>query len=122
MKNLFLSISFLLTVGVTAQNKKATVQKPLAMSEVQAGVVSNEAASKRNMAALTSFVSISPEIQVQLAELFTTKYRMLSEVSNSDERKKYIADIIAAKLEASLDGNLLSKIKSNAVLYQSLLQ
>ncbi len=122
MKNLFLSISFLLTVGVTAQNKKATVQKPLAMSEVQAGVVSNEAASKRNMAALTSFVSISPEIQVQLAELFTTKYRMLSEVSNSDERKKYIADIIAAKLEASLDGNLLSKIKSNAALYQSLLQ
>lgn len=122
MKNLFLSISFLLTVGVTAQNKKATVQKPLAMAEVQAGVVSNEAASKRNMAALTSFVSISPEIQVQLAELFTTKYRMLSEVSNSDERKKYIADIIAAKLEASLDGNLLSKIKSNAVLYQSLLQ
>lgn len=122
MKNLFLSISFLLTVGVTAQNKKATVQKPLAMAEVQAGVVSNEAASKRNMAALTSFVSISPEIQVQLAELFTTKYRMLSEVSNSDERKKYIADIIAAKLEASLDGNLLSKIKSNAALYQSLLQ
>lgn len=122
MKNLFLSISLLLTFGVAAQNKKTILQKPLATTEQQNSVVSNEAASKKNIAALTSFVSISPEIQAQLAELFTTKHRMLAEVANSEERKKYIADIIAAKLEASLDANLLAKIKTNAALYQSLLQ
>ncbi len=122
MKKIIFTLSILMSIGSSAQMKKVTVQKTGTASEVTTTAVSNEMAAKLNMNALTKFVTISPEMQSQLLELFTTKYRMLAEVANSDERKKYIADIIAAKLEGSLDGNLLSKIKSNTSLYQSLLQ
>jgi hypothetical protein len=116
MKNLILTVSLIFVLGASAQSKKPT---PKTVATVK---VSNEVAAAKNLADLNAFTPLQPEMKAMMLELFTTKYRMLTESGElSAERKATVSQIISAKLEGTLDPAVFAKVKTNTALYKSLI-
>ena len=121
MKNLIVALGLFFGLAGTAQIKKIVQNKPAVNNKTVASTLSNADAAKKNLADLNAFTPLKPEMKAVLLELFTTKYRMLNESGSlSEERKTIVAQTIAHKLEATLDGTTFEKIKSNATLFKSL--
>lgn len=126
MKNLIIALSLFFALGANAQAKKAkatvTPVKTSAPAVVAAPKLSNEAAAKKNIQDLTAFVTLKPETQASLTELFKTKQRMMTDAGASEERKQIVSEIISRKLEATLEADTFAKVKANTALYQSLIK
>jgi hypothetical protein len=122
MKNLIIAFSLFFAVGASAQAKKAvTSTKTVTKTTVAvAPQLSNLEKAQKDMAALNAFTPISAEKQAMFTELFTTKYKMMDQAGDSAERKQTVSDIIARKIEASIDAMTYEKIKSNTVLFKKL--
>lgn len=121
MKNLIVALSLLFAVSVSAQAKKQTTYKVVAGS-VKYTPSTPEQDGLKNITELEKTISLNPDQKAMLQELFTTKYRMLTENGVlSVERKNIISDAIASKLASSVDAGTLSKIKANKALYSSLI-
>lgn len=70
---------------------------------------------------MSNFIPLTDERKAVFQELFTTKYRMLLNNGElSAERKATISQVIERKIEASLDAETFQKVKSNTVLFESL--
>jgi hypothetical protein len=123
MKNLIIAFSLFFAFGANAQAKKATTTKTAVKTEVVKAKLTNAEAAQKNLNDLNAFTPLSTNLQNNLLELFNTKYKMLAEGGTglSPERKQYIGEIIAHKLEASLDGPTFEKVKNNTALFQSLI-
>lgn len=121
MKNLIIACCLLFAAGAGAQTKKTTVAtKTVTKTEVVTPKLSNAEKAKQNMADLNAFTSIPAEKQAAITELFNTKYKMMDQAGDSAERKQTVSDIIARKLEASLDAMTYEKIKGNTALFKKL--
>src|SRR6187402_334114 len=125
MKNLIIALSLFFALGANAQAKKAKASvapaKTITAPVATAPKLSNEEAAKKNIQDLTAFVTLTPEKQASLTELFKTKQRMMTEAGTA-ERKQIVSEIISRKLEATLDGDTFTKVNSNTALYQSLIK
>ncbi len=125
MKKIFLvfTILFAFSINCNAQTQKAVVQKNnvnLTQNVVEEKL-SFEAKAQKNIAELSSFLSMTPEMTLTLTQLFTTKFKMLEKVEGlAIERRQYINTIIERKLESTLDSNSFEKIKSNKQLFKNL--
>ena len=118
MKNLLLALSLFFAVGINAQTKKNVVK-----AQVVSVKISDAEKAKKNVSDLNAFTPIEIGTQNILLELFTTKYKMFAEGGSeglSPERKSIVSSVIERKLEATLDGVIFEKIKSNTVLFKSL--
>ncbi|MGK4567135.1 hypothetical protein [Flavobacterium sp. 3HN19-14] len=124
MKNLIIALSLFFALGANAQAKKAkaTAAPAKAIPATVAPKLTGEAAAKKNIQDLAAFVTLTPEKQASLTELFVTKQRMMTEAGASAERKEVVSEIIGRKLEATLDGETFAKVKANTTLYQSLIR
>ena len=125
MKNLIIALSLFFALGANAQAKKAkatVVPAKTISTPAVAPKLSNEAAAKKNIQDLNAFVTLTPEKQASLTELFVTKQRMMTDAGDSADRKKIVSEIIERKLEATLDGPTFTKVKANTALYQSLIK
>jgi hypothetical protein len=72
---------------------------------------------------MVAFTPLNTQTQASLQELFTTKYRMLTESGElSPERKASVSQSVDAKMQSILDANTYEKIKANTKLYDSLLK
>ena len=120
MRNLIIVLSVFFAFSASAQTKKVGVIKAPASTVVSTQKTSPEVAAKKNIADLIAFTPITDEMKPILLELFTTKYKIISDAELSVERKSYIAEMISRKLEATLDNATFEKIKSNAVLFKNL--
>ena len=127
MKNLIIALSLFFALGANAQAKKAKatitpVKTTTATTVAAAPKLTGEAAAKKNIQDLTAFVTLTPEKQASLTELFKTKQRMMTDAGDSAERKQVVSEIIGRKLEATLDSETFAKVKGNNTLYQSLVK
>lgn len=121
MKNLIFTVSLIFVLGASAQSKKPAAKTAVVPKKAATVKVSNEAAAEKNLADLSAFTALQPEMKAMLLELFTTKHRMLTESGElSAERKTTVARIISAKLEGTLDPAVYAKVKTNTTLYTSL--
>ncbi|OYU81628.1 MAG: hypothetical protein CFE23_03920 [Flavobacterium sp. BFFFF1] len=121
MKNLIIAFSLLFAVGVSAQSKTTIIPNSAAGKTTVAAPKSNVEKAKQNTADLNAFTPLSTEKQAIFTELFTTKYRMMTDAGDSAERKQIVSGIIAKKLEATLDGPTFEKVKNNTALFQKLI-
>ena len=122
MKNLIIAVSLFFAICSSAQAVKKAPQKV----KYQAGTAkwtpsSPEEGGLSNIISLEQFIPLKPEMKAMLQELFTTKYRMLSEVGDSAERKSIVSQAIAEKLQSTVDPQTFEKIKSNKALYTTLI-
>ena len=74
----------------------------------------------KNINDVIKFVPLNPATREMLQELFITKYYMLKDAGDSAERKSIVTQSITSKLQSSLDAATFNKIKSNKVLFESL--
>lgn len=118
MKNLIVALALFFAVGLNAQTQK-TVTKPA----VAPKTATPEMAAKKNVTDLVAFTPLNAQTQASLQELFTTKYKMLTESGElSAERKSIVSQSIDLKLQSILDVNTYEKVKANAKLYDSLIK
>ena len=110
---LVLAFSF----SASAQNKK-TNSVPV---KSEMSLMTPEVAVQKNVNDLTAFVSVTPETKAMLLELFSTKYRMFS-ADSSEQNKSYVSQVIARKLEATLEPATFKKLRENDALFQSLIK
>ncbi|AWA28734.1 hypothetical protein HYN48_00755 [Flavobacterium magnum] len=122
MKNLIIALSLFFAVGASAQAKKplTSAKVPSKATVAAAPTMTNLEKAKKNTAELNAFTPLSMERQAVFTELFTTKYKMMADAGDSADRKQIVSQIIARKLEASLDGETFEKVKSNEALFKSL--
>jgi hypothetical protein len=122
MKNLITAVCLLFALAANAQTKKINPTKQTTEAPVLKEKISNEAAAKKNVTDLNNFTPLTPERQAVFQELFTTKFKMLNDNGDlSSERKAYVSQIIARKIEASLDAPTFEKVKANTTLFSSLI-
>jgi hypothetical protein len=118
MKNLFIALALFFAVGATAQAQKTqtkTVVAPVKMTP--------EMAAQKNIADLVAFTPLNAQTQASLLELFTTKYKLLTENGElSSERKAGVYQSIDLKMQSILDVNTYQKVKANTKLYDSLIK
>ncbi len=118
MKNLIIALALFFAIGVNAQTQKTVPKK-----EVTTVKMTPEMSAKKNVADIVAFTPLNAQTQASLQELFTTKYKMLTEAGElSPERKASVSQSVDLKMQSILDLNTYEKIKSNTKLYDSLIK
>ena len=120
MKNLIIALALFFAIGANAQTQKTTTTKTKTVTTTK---LSPEMAAKKNVADLVAFTPLNAQTQASLQELFTTKYKMLTEGGElSAERKSILSESIGLKMQSILDANTYEKVKANTKLYDSLIK
>ncbi|MBD3583385.1 hypothetical protein [Flavobacterium selenitireducens] len=106
MKKILFIFAMMLAFGVSAQaqEKKAS------------------AASKGRQEAveLADFLKLNSTELENFSKLFQMKHEMLADPSVTAQKKKEVPVIMEKKIEGSLDGNQVEKLRANKVLWEKL--
>lgn len=108
MKKLIAAITLLLafTINANAQDKKA-VGTPIELA-------------KKEAAELSTAVGLTPTQVEDFVRLFESKNKTLQETNLSAERKTALANVIEAKIRATLDEKQTAKLEKNQALLTKL--
>lgn len=106
MKKIVAIFTFLMAFGISAnaQDKK----------------MSPESAARKDAVELTDYLKLNSTEQESFVKLFQMKHEMLSDPNMGAERKKEMSVIIEKKIEATLDGNQMEKLRANPELLKKL--
>ena len=111
----FLMFSF--SVSVNAQSKKKTV-----LAETKEVVIlTPEQAAKKDALAISEFLGLDENLKTAFAGLFEMKYNVMQNSSETVESRREMSRIVGLKIEATIDSNLLEKLRGNTALYNQLL-
>ena len=111
----FLMFSF--SVSVNAQSKKKTV-----LAETKEVVIlTPEQAAKKDALAISEFLGLDENLKTAFAGLFEMKYNLMQNSSETVESRREMSRIVGLKIEATIDSNLLEKLRGNTALYNQLL-
>ncbi|RZJ64285.1 MAG: hypothetical protein EOO50_16135 [Flavobacterium sp.] len=82
--------------------------------------VSPESAGVKEAVELTDYLQLNATEQNAFAGLFKMKHEMMADPNMTPEKKKELSVIIEKKIEATLDGNKMEKLRSNPALLKKL--
>lgn len=118
MKKIIALFVLMLGVSFTASAQKAKPAKA-ATTKADPKEAAIEAAANDDTKALNAFVPLSDEQVVSFKGLFAYKHRNLAQGLNEEEKKK-LADIIDAKVNATLTPDQVTKLSQNPKLLNQL--
>ena len=111
----FLMFSF--SVSVNAQSKKKIV-----IAETKEVVIlTPEEAAKKDAEAISEFLGLDENLKTAFVGLFEMKHNVMQSSSETVESRREMSRIVGLKIEASIDSNLLGKLRENTALYNQLL-
>ena len=106
MKKILAIFTFVLAFGFSAQ--------------AQDKKVSPESQGRKEAVELTDYLKLTSTDQEAFARLFQMKHEMMVDPNTTPEKKKELSVIIEKKIEATLDGNQMEKLRSNPELLAKL--
>lgn len=118
MKKIVTVITLLLAFTISA-NAQST-QKSIAKDVKEVVTLSPTAAGQKDANAMADFLGLKDTQREDFARLFEMKHEIMQDANASVERKKEMARIVGLKIEASIDGTQLGKLKANTALYKQL--
>lgn len=118
MKKIIALFVLMLGVSFTASAQKAKPAKA-ATTKADPKEAAIEAAANDDTKALNAFVPLSDEQVVSFKGLFAYKHRNLAQ-GLSEEEKKKLAEIIDAKVNATLTPDQVTKLSQNPKLLNQL--
>jgi hypothetical protein len=120
MKKIVAALTLLLafSISANAQDEKTTQEKKAYAKEKVA--LTPPEASRKDADAITEFLRLDAKMRENFVGLFRMKHEVMQDPSSTIERKKEMSRIVGLKIEASIDANLLQKLKANTALYQQL--
>ncbi len=116
MKNIFVALALIVTLGVSAQTKQTTTKTEVATQKLSA-----EALAEKDMKSLSAVITIEESVKAEVNKLFITKYRTKEEVS-SPERMSVLSSYVESQLATFIGDANFAKIKANAQLYNQLVK
>lgn len=119
MKNIFIALAFAVTLGATAQTKKATVATT---QTVTIQKLNPDQSAERDMAALAKVVTVDENVKADVNKIFITKYRAKEDTNLSTERLAALSSFVESSLLNFLGENNFSKLKANTKLYDQLVK
>lgn len=120
MKKIVTVITLLLafTISANAQSNKVAHTKKSDSKEVV--ILSPTAAGQKDANAIADFLGLKATQREDFARLFEMKHQTLQNADASADRKREMLRTIVLKIEASIDGTQLAKLKANTTLYNQL--
>ena len=119
MKKIIIAIFIMLAFGsaMSAQNKKKTI-----VAETKEVVIlTPEQAAKKDALAISEYLGLDENLRIAFIGLFEMKHNIMQSSSETVESRREMSRIVGLKIEASMDSNLLEKLKGNTALYNQLL-
>jgi hypothetical protein len=111
----FLMFSF--SVSVNAQSKKKTV----IADTKEVVILTPEQAAKKDAVAISEYLGLDENLRIAFTGLFEMKHEVMQSSSETVESRREMSRIVGLKIEATIDSNLLEKLKANSALYNQLL-
>jgi hypothetical protein len=120
MKKVIIAMTLFCTFGAVAQTKKP-VANPVSKTAIVAEKLSPDEAAQKNVNDLNAFSPLTNDQKALLLGLFKTKHETLvdSELFSA-ERKAVLTQSITSKMESLLPASVMTKVKANTALFQSL--
>jgi hypothetical protein len=110
-------LMFSFSVSMNAQIKKKTI-----VSETKEFVIlTPEQAAKKDAVAISEFLGLDENLKTAFVGLFEMKHNIMQSSSETVESRREMSRIVGLKIEASIDSNLLGKLRENTALYNQLL-
>ena len=119
MKKIIIASFIMLAYGsaMSAQNKKKTI-----VAETKEVVIlTPEQAAKKDALAISEYLGLDENLRIAFIGLFEMKHNIMQSSSETVESRREMSRIVGLKIEASMDSNLLEKLKGNTALYNQLL-
>ena len=119
MKKIIIASFIMLAFGsaMSAQNKKKTI-----VAETKEVVIlTPEQAAKKDALAISEYLGLDENLRIAFIGLFEMKHNIMQSSSETVESRREMSRIVGLKIEASMDSNLLEKLKGNTALYNQLL-
>jgi len=111
----FLTLAFSGTIS--AQNKKKVDATP----KKEVVVLTPEQAAQKDGLAISEFLGLDETLKTAFIGLFEMKHQVMQSSSETVESRREMSRIVGLKIEATIDSNLLEKLKANTALYNQLL-
>ncbi|CAM4010532.1 hypothetical protein B0A58_02365 [Flavobacterium branchiophilum NBRC 15030 = ATCC 35035] len=92
------------SMGAFAQENKAT----------------NEQLAKNQAVTMVKFLNLDENRIEEFKNLFLMKEELMNNPEASDDRKNIMSQVVAAKIQASINGKQLEKLVANTALYNQL--
>ncbi len=116
MKNIFIAITFLFSMGAFAQQTNNTPK-----AQVASDAYSPSNLAKKDFEALNAFVKIEDESKAaNILKILETKHSFKTETNMSDERKAYFTQSLSESLKIYMGEEVFAKVKANTALYNKL--
>jgi hypothetical protein len=110
-------LMFSFSVSMNAQIKKKTI-----VSETKEFVIlTPEQAANKDAVAISEFLGLEENLKTAFVGLFEMKHNIMQSSSETVESRREMSRIVGLKIEASIDSNLLGKLRENTALYNQLL-
>ena len=106
MKKILFIFAMMLAFGISAQaqDKKA----------------SSESKGRQEAVELADYLKLNSTELESFSKLFKMKHEMLEDPNITAQKKKEIPVIMEKKIEGTLDGNQVEKLRANKVLWEKL--
>lgn len=108
MKKILFIFTMVLAFGLSAQaqDKKA----------------SSQSKGRQDAVELVDYLQLGGSELESFSRLFQMKYEMMEDPNVSAERRKELSTIMEKKIEGTLDGNQVAKLRSNKTLWEKLIR
>ncbi|QYJ68471.1 hypothetical protein [Flavobacterium litorale] len=118
MKKIIAIVTIMLALGYSAnaQQRNATT----AVKQQNVEKVAIQKAAQKDLKALSDFVQLDDNQKQAFLGLFEYKHRDLATPNFSQERKDILAEVMEAKLNATLTADQAEKLSKNTALLQQL--
>lgn len=110
-------LMFSFSVSVNAQSKKKTV----ITDTKEVVILTPEQAAKKDALAISEYLGLDENLRIAFTGLFEMKHEVMQSSSETVESRREMSRIVGLKIEASIDSNLLGKLRENTALYNQLL-
>ena len=109
MKKIIIASFIMLAYGsaMSAQNKKKTI-----VAETKEVVIlTPEQAAKKDALAISEYLGLDENLRIAFIGHFEMKHNIMQSSSETVESRREMSRIVGLKIEASMDSNLLEKLK-----------
>jgi len=103
--------------AMSAQNKK----KAIIADTKEVVILTPEQAAKKDALAISEYLGLDENLRIAFIGLFEMKHNIMQSSSETVESRREMSRIVGLKIEASMDSNLLEKLRGNTALYNQLL-
>jgi hypothetical protein len=114
-------IALIITLGFSINTVAQEAKKVETTTQEVQPISPFETKAKKDVADLKSATNIKPEFEAGLFQLFKAKHKMIFNAADSPERIATIKQGVEQKLKGILGEAAFSSVKSNAVLFENLM-